>query len=215
MTTINPHPTMKYDQPEDYHFSHDSIFLARKVFDLVQQRQLKIDSVLDLCSGCGIIGLDFLFHLKKENLPLPQCLDFLEVQQIYKNYFETNVARLNVAAPTHFIHANYNDLTALNPLKEKYDLIISNPPYFRRGHGTLSKSEFKNRCRFFIDADFTDLIRSTEFMLARTGVAFVLIKSLSRHGIDALKEMQQMTTTLNFKKIGQIRATDLYEINKS
>ncbi len=214
MTSINPHPTMKYDQPEDYHFSHDSIFLARRVFELVQDNQLKINRVLDLCSGCGIVGIDFIFHLKKAQFTPPQHVDFLEIQEIYRPYFEKNVLRLDSPVPCKFINENYKNFSAIEKLGNKYDLIISNPPYFREGHGTLSKSEFKNRCRFFIDAEFKDLILSIEYLLAETGKAFILVKSLDRHGIDVENEMQQFTKNLNFKKLGHIRATDLFEISK-
>ena len=205
---------MRYDQPEDYHFSHDSIFLARKVFELVQDSQLQPSNVLDLCSGCGIVGIDFIFHLKKAQFTLPQQVDFLEVQEIYKPYFQKNVSRLDSTVNCNFINENYKNFSALAKLRHKYDLIISNPPYFREGHGTLSKSDFKNRCRFFIDADFKELILSIEYLLAETGKAFVLIKSLDRHGIDVKKEMRQFTRKLTFKKLGHIRATDLFEINK-
>ena len=205
---------MKYDQPEDYHFSHDSIFLARRVFELVQDNHLKINSVLDLCSGCGIVGIDFIFHLKKAQFALPQHVDFLEVQEIYKPYFEKNVVRLGSTVECNFINENYKNFSSLGKVHPKYDLIISNPPYFRAGHGTLSNSEFKNRCRFFIDADFKELILSIEYLMANTGKAFILVKSLDRHGIDVEKEMQHFTKNLTFKKLGHIRATDLFEINK-
>ena len=215
MTSINPHPTMRYDQPEDYHFSHDSIFLARKVFELVQGNNLQISSVLDLCSGCGIVGIDFIFHLKKAQFTLPRHVDFLEVQEIYKPYFEKNVVRLDSTVKCSFINENYKNFLALEKVHHKYDLIISNPPYFREGHGTLSKSEFKNRCRFFIDANYKEFILSLDYLMANTGKAFILVKSLDRHGIDVEKEMQQFTKNLTFKKLGHIRATDLFEINKT
>lgn len=205
---------MRYDQPEDYHFSHDSIFLARKVFELVQNNNLQTNSVLDLCSGCGIVGIDFIFHLKKAQFTLPRHVDFLEVQEIYKPYFEKNVVRLASTVKCNFINENYKNFLSLEKVYHKYDLIISNPPYFREGHGTLSKSEFKNRCRFFIDASFKEFILSLDYLMTSTGKAFILVKSLDRHGIDVEKEMQQFTKNLTFKKLGHIRATDLFEINK-
>ncbi|MBV2168118.1 MAG: hypothetical protein KUL82_05355 [Bdellovibrio sp.] len=65
MSSINPHYTFHYSQPEEYRFSHDSVMLARKVFERVSASAMENWRGLDLCSGCGIVGLDFLFHALK------------------------------------------------------------------------------------------------------------------------------------------------------
>ena len=214
MTSINPFFTMNYDQPADYHFSHDSVFLSRKVFELVVSQKLPTTHILDLCSGCGIVGLDFLFHLLQNKLQLPQESDFVEVQNIYFSYFESNVKRLDCSVHCRFLNLNYIDLQHDLNLQNKYDLILCNPPYFRKQLGRLSPSEFKNRCRFYIDADFQSLFQSIKYVLSDTGTAYVLIKSLKKHGIDIESEMQVWNASLSIKKIDTIRSTDLFEIKK-
>jgi tRNA1Val (adenine37-N6)-methyltransferase len=145
--------TFDYFQPKDYRFSLDSVFLAqiiaRLYFNHPNKSELKI---LDLCSGCGIIGLELALHLK--TLPL---IDFLEVQSIYLEYFNKNVEMIfphDQNSRLKFLNKNYDDLLKESEESQKYDLIVSNPPYFFLGEGLLSPNEFKNRCRFFIDSNF-------------------------------------------------------------
>ena len=214
MSSINPFFTMTYDQPPEYQFSHDSVFLARTVFELVQSQKLPVTHVLDLCAGCGIVGLDFLFHLLQNKLPPPNSIDFVEVQNIYLPYFEKNKNRLNCTVDNQFLNMNYQDLQLHSQFKNKYDLIFCNPPYFRKELGKLSPSDFKNRCRFYIDANFQNLILSIQHALSSQGRAYVLVKSLQNHGIDIESEMQSFSKKLLIKKIDKIRSTDLYEIKK-
>ncbi|AGH95449.1 hypothetical protein [Pseudobdellovibrio exovorus] len=222
MSSINPHFTLNYSQPEDYRFSHDSVFLARRVFEDIRRQQVKTyQNALDLCSGCGIIGLDLLFHLASNNFDLPLTMDFLDVQEVYRPHFEQNMATLKAQIPAEvqipdgqFITANYNTLKSQNSFKEKYDLILCNPPYFDPKNGVLSSSEFKNRCRFFLDSDFQNLIQSIESSLKPQGVAYVLIRSQKDHAVDLATDFSKLGSTLSLERQEPIRGTDLYCLTK-
>lgn len=217
MNSINLFETFHYKQPTDYRFSHDSVFLARKVFEITQGESLARESVLDLCAGCGIVGLDFLYHCSSVKDDNVQILDFLEVQNIYKEFLNENIKELKRKTglcPSFTTYFQNYDSVSKNPLLfEKYDLIISNPPYFKTGHGKLSDSEFKNRCRFFIDSDFQRLIKSMIYLLKPGGNAFFLNQSLANHNIDLIKELNNFN---EFKLVSRekIRDTDFYQITK-
>jgi tRNA1Val (adenine37-N6)-methyltransferase len=189
--------------------------LARRAFEHLQITGESCSQTLDLCSGCGIVGLDFLFHLSQAQMHLPRHIDFVDVQNIYAPHFANNIVGMQNFIPSippySFLNLNYNQM--LTPdFKEKYDLILSNPPYFRKEHGLLSNSEFKNRCRFFIDSDFASLIKTIEHSLKPKGQAFVLMKSLSEHGINIEDEFHQITSTLMLQSMGLVRDTHLYRI---
>lgn len=197
MTSINPHYTFEYSQPDTYRFSHDSVFLARRIFELVRDEMRPDWRVLDLCAGCGIIGLDFLFHCHKELKMAPRVCDFLEIQSEYETHFHVNRERLRTNVPgleLHFFLQNYT-----HPLPETYDLILCNPPYFDANSGKLSPHEFKNRCRFFLDASYEDLIAALAAALAPRGQAFVL----------ARQPKPLDSSPLEMVRVGDIRGTSL------
>lgn len=220
MSSLNPYYTFNYSQPEEYRFSHDSVFLSRQVFDLTHSLDLTNIKVLDLCSGCGIVGLDFLFHRQKAGLSLPAKTDFVEVQDIYREHFEKNVFEFKTTAQPQahlklqFVNQSYDWLQNAE-CKNAYDLVICNPPYFRPHQGKLSNSEFKNRCRFFIDSDFENLIKALDNCCAPQAQVFILLNSLDDHGIDVETEIRQMTGNFKLKKLGLIRSTDFWRLEKN
>ncbi len=133
--------TFDYFQPSEYRFSLDSVFLAQLVAKKYENHpQLSELTFLDLCSGCGVIGLELAIHL-------PQILniDFLEVQEIYRNYFQQNLRGIKgdqFQGNFQLIENNYAQFNL--DQNHKYDVILSNPPYFFKEEGLLSPSEFKN-----------------------------------------------------------------------
>lgn len=208
MSSINPYFTFHYSQPEEYHFSHDSVFLARQVFEQLSGKDLHQKRALDLCSGVGVVGLDFLFHRLKNGQSTPGFFDFLEVQEIYQPHFMENAKSLGAAGTElSFVNRNYNDLQK-PPFLEAYDLILSNPPYFFTWQGKLSPSEFKNRCRFFIDSDFKNLFYGIAAALKKSGEAYVLLRDLPEHKWDVLAEARHLCTgKLDLEVLGDIRGT--------
>lgn len=208
MSSINSHYTFNYSQPEEYRFSHDSVFLARRVFELLQGMDLNGARGLDLCAGSGIIGLDFLFHRRSAGQGLPADFDFLEIQGVYQPHFLENVQRLGpIETSCHFLQLNYDHLQTPE-FKEKYDLILCNPPYFLRGQGKLSASEFKNRCRFFIDSDLKSLLLGIAACLKPTGAAYTLLRDLPEHRWNVMAEAEEICEgKLRVELLGDIRGT--------
>lgn len=206
--------TYDYFQPKDYRFSLDSVFLAqiiaRKYFDLPNKSELKI---LDLCAGCGIIGLELALHLKA----LPY-IDFLEVQSIYQEYFEKNVEMIfpeDQKKRLRFHNQNYDELIKVENSLGKYDLIVSNPPYFFLGEGLLSPNEFKNRCRFFIDSNFENLINAIFNSLKDDGNAYLLLRPGDHHGRNGLDMIREILASRGrCEIIDNVRGTDVVRIVK-
>lgn len=177
VTSINKFPTFHYSQPDDYHFSHDSVFLAREVFERHGNALTSHGTqILDLCAGCGIVGMDFAYHMLKEKTFAGE-IDFLEIQEIYYSHFFENKSALEKkfsgkTIKLNWIQQNYAEINR----SKKYDLIISNPPYFVVGQGRLSPNEFKNRCRFFIDSDWSTMVRFIKGSLKPQGIAYFLVR---------------------------------------
>lgn len=212
MSSTNSHFTFQYSQPEEYHFSHDSVFLARRAFEILQEQGFAGTQALDLCAGCGVIGLDFLFHSAQAQKNLIEAFDFLEVQNIYEAHFHRNVEAAKVSVTqAQFLLGNYADLK-----DPRYDLILSNPPYFRVGQGKMSPSDFKNRCRFFIDSDFQSFLKAIKEGLKDHGQAFFLLRDLEDHGFDAQKEAAQVLSPFgDLIRLGDIRGTSFMHFKRN
>ncbi|MBC7538898.1 MAG: methyltransferase [Bacteriovorax sp.] len=209
----NSHYTYDYFQPEEYRFSLDSVFLAQKVAKLIQsEAEITKWKVLDLCAGCGIIGLELSIHVKAQ-----MNIDFLEVQEIYRSFFDKNKEMIYPRAgrdQLRFLNINYQKLLEVE-FQNSYDLIVSNPPYFFKDEGLLSPNDFKNRCRFFLDSDFKTLIYAIVFVLKPNSSAYILVRSGVHHGRTPIDEIIKLLGNSGSAKIiDNIRGTDIVEIRK-
>ncbi|AWN73130.1 methyltransferase [Legionella anisa] len=204
--------TYNYQQPDEYHFSLDSIYLARFVAtQLKSHTDLDSLRILDLCAGCGVIGIELSWHLRAI-----RQIDFIEIQDIYTDYFYQNVAIVNRPELQFRWHLLNYDALHEKKWASKFDLIISNPPYFQQGHGMLSPSKFKNRCRFYLDSSFQNYIHALENSLANKGKAYFLLRPLTHHGFDLFSDIQKTLkdTSVIVKKISHIRGTDIILLEK-
>lgn len=215
MSTINTHYTFNYSQPAEYKLSHDSVFLAREVFERTENLNFEEFRILDVCAGSGIVGMDLLFHRRTKSLTQPRAIDFIEVQNIYHEHFIENCKRLGaVSSELNFVNHNYN-LLQNSEFQAKYDLIIGNPPYFEQSQGKLSPSEFKNRCRFFIDSDLTNLLQGISHSLKKNAQAFLLLRNRLEHGVDIIAQVREMTSKeLRTDIIRDIRGTHLVRFTR-
>lgn len=210
MASINNYPTFHYSQPEEYRFSHDSVFLARRVFEFIRDQDIQPQVALDLCAGCGVIGLDILFHLRSGAQNSIREFDFLEIQEPQAQHFAINHDTLGaIQTKCQFILGNYADV-GLPQLKPSYDLIVSNPPYFSTEHGKLPVSEFKKRSRFFVDSDLKTLLDFIHVKLSKSGLAFLLVRDQKEHKQDQITAVRTLCEgRMQIQKIEDIRGTRL------
>lgn len=213
MSSINPHYTFHYSQPDEYHFSHDSVFLSRRIFEHLSELDLTNFRGLDICSGSGIVGMDLIFHRRAAGQSVPASFDFMEIQNAYRTHFEENVKRIGpLSTKLNFVNRNYNDLQTPE-FSKMYDLIVTNPPYFFTWQGKLSPSEFKNRCRFFIDSDLKNLLLGIAAGLKETGVSYLLLRDLPEHKWNVLEETQKICDGhLEMTVLGDVRGTHFLKL---
>lgn len=213
-----------YSQPADYKFSHDSIELAQRARDLVMGSQCRgnrdISSpsplrILDLCAGCGVIGLELGKMLKKTSPQISIAIDFLELQSVYREHFERNRLAAVDLFEARWLEMNYAALLDSESAKGQYDLVISNPPYFDRQQGSLPPSDFKARCRFFVDSDFETMWKTITHVLKPSAQALVLVRDLRDHGVDRLRSLDPvLSDDGSWRELEPIRGTGLIHFQK-
>lgn len=170
---------LTYSQPSFYHFSEDSIFLASYLTQWLVTQKFK-GNAIDLCSGCGVIGVE-LFR-QYDDLTL---FDFVEKQDEFYNHWKVNT---EVFLPQSKRDKCTYISTSFQQLDKHYDLVLSNPPYFIKERSREASDKSREQCRAMSEADFKifylslkDVLNSNAhgFILSRVGISEYLPKQLS------------------------------------
>jgi tRNA1(Val) A37 N6-methylase TrmN6 len=152
-----------YKQPDFYHFTQDSIDLVKHALEFSED----IDNlnIIDIGCGCGIVGLEFLKHYHGQ-----AQLDLVEIQPEFYKVIEENI---NASEKSEQIQLIKESFVGYNPGK-KYDLVVSNPPYYVTGTAKQTKSDLKKGCHFFTKEESLLFIEKIKELLADGGVGYFL-----------------------------------------
>lgn len=206
--------TYHYAQPQEYRYSLDSIEFIWRLGQFLNEQDSKREMrVLDLCSGCGVLGFELNYWCSDRI----KSVDFVEIQPEYLPFFEKNrVITQTDHRPFRFHCVNFNQLNQQEEFQKKFDLIICNPPYFRIETASLGQSTFRNRCHFLIDGSFAELCSSIFACLADDGEAYVLLKDLSTQGVDQVKQMRELSMGAHsIEVLGRVRGVPLVRIRSA
>jgi tRNA1Val (adenine37-N6)-methyltransferase len=151
-----------YKQPDFYHFNEDST----KLVHFIQSQWRRIPrSVLDLGAGCGVIGIELVKLYPGINLTL------VEGQSEFIFYLQENLELFGIKAE---IHCSLFSSLSLN---QKFDLIVSNPPYFLKGEGRVSPDARKQMCRTWERDDLQVLIEKALGHLDKNGEIWLSLRT--------------------------------------
>lgn len=149
--------------PDDYCFTSDSVLLANLV-----QTSTK-NTVIDLCSGSGIIGI-----LVNEKVKPKQTI-CVELQEYLCDMARRTIELNNLQNIT-VVNA---DITTVHTIlgREIADTVIANPPYYRLNEGNISDNERIAICRHEIKLDLKKLIYSANNLLKYGGRFYVVYRA--------------------------------------
>ena len=163
-----------------YCFSSDAVLLCNFV------KAKKNDTILDLCSGSGIVGIlaqaktgaKKLVMVEKQSELCDMCQRTLKFNNL------TNVATV----------LNMDIKDAPNVLRsEEFDVVCANPPYFIKEDRILSGKREIDMARFELELDF-DTLCSTTNKLLKFGGKFFVINDSTR-----ITELLQTLTKYNLQ----------------
>lgn len=167
-----------YHQPDYYRFSRDSIQLADRVVGSLMSRALSpLRSPLrglDLCCGSGVIGIEIMVKSRPWGRKL--LFDFWELQEDFRPFLLKNLQAAGLMENRPLLHfASFEHHRDYPFLKESYDLVVANPPYYDPHSHRLSPVNPKgNICRFFLQGGRVDFLHTLLYVLRPGGEAFFL-----------------------------------------
>lgn len=115
------------------------------------------NSILDIGSGTGILALMLAQQNPNSNIIAIEP-DALSLEEAKNNFSESPFSK-----QIHGVHSSLQDFK--NEIK--FDLIISNPPYFE--NSTLSENNSKNKARHTLDLSTEDLYKYASALLSDDG----------------------------------------------
>jgi tRNA1Val (adenine37-N6)-methyltransferase len=121
--------------------------------------------LLDVGCGTGLIAI-----MLAQRAPLAQ-VDAVEVEEMAYRQAMQNAIDSGWEKRLRFFHCDFNELVQLSPTR--YDLIVSNPPYFK--HSLLSPNEKRNAARHANELTHENLIAGSARLLAEQGRLAVVL----------------------------------------
>ncbi len=147
-----------YLQPEFYRFNEDSLLLVKEIVS----SGIKPKNILDIGAGSGVIGIELALELKTQEI------HFLELQREWEPYLSENIKQFLKDYKVEVLWSSVGNWTP----ELKYDLIVSNPPYYLPEKGRLSIDPVRAHCRSFLEDDWELLLAKSYSALAPGGNAF-------------------------------------------
>ena len=148
-----------------YCFSSDAVLLCNFV------KTKKSDTLVDLCSGSGIVGILAQAKNQTKNLIMvekqTELADMCNRSLVLNNIKNAKVLNIDIKEAVSVLG------------KEKYDVVCSNPPYYLTNGKKLSGKPHIDMSKFEITLDF-DLLCKTASGLLKYGGKFYLINDSSR-----------------------------------
>lgn len=156
-----------YLQPEFYRFNEDSLRLVKWVLSKANEA----GSILDLGAGCGVIGIELSRQLR------PKTLTLVEAQPEYSDLLKNNCEHF--LPPETYSEIEVKKFSEWFP-ERKYDLIVSNPPYFLPGHGERNADIRKETARSFILDNWQIFLSRISEALSEKGKAWLVVRDDKR-----------------------------------
>lgn len=151
----------------------DSCFFGAWVARELQKTKSKIQTVLDIGTGTGLLSL--LIAQKNE-----VEVDALEID---KDAFEQGRENINTSPWKNRVHVFNEDVRCFNPSK-KYDCIISNPPFYE--NELTSAKDKKNIAHHSLQLNLSQVLDFIQSHLSDEGIFFLLLPAKRQAEMERL-----------------------------
>ena len=165
---------------DGYRFSVDAVLLAHFCRPAAQ------DSVLDLGCGCGVLGLILCYRypeLRLTGLELQAALAELAQSNAAANHWQGRFTVLQ------------GDLRQIKQYvqPESFDLVLSNPPYYRPGSGRVSQADECSIARHELTAAPASMLAAAAFAVRNRGAVCCIYPAERLASILAVMQQHRLT----------------------
>lgn len=159
------------------------------------------ETILDIGSGTGIIALMLAQRSQAETI------DGLEIAANAYEQCVDNFENSPWGDRLFCYHASFSEF--VQEIDERYDLIVSNPPFHTEDYPTGNKS--RDQARFSSALPFLELLQGTAQLLAKNGIFSVIVpKSRETHFVKLALEHH-----LHLQKRTEVRGNATSSIKRS
>lgn len=172
MTLDSPAPGVFIAQPErGFRYTSDAMWLAGFALSTGERPE----RALDLGTGSGVVALLLAAH------GIPSL--GLELRPEWTALWAVTLARSQTPAEVKLALGDVRE-----PLDARFDLVVSNPPFFPAGTGPVAPDPWKRAARTESTARLADFLRSAEQALTERGRICVIVPreregEVLRHGL--------------------------------
>jgi len=150
-------------KPKGFCFGVDAVLLSD--FAKVKKGQ----SVLDLCTGSGVIPI--LLAAKTEG----STFTGLELQEAYADMANRSVCMNQLEDKVNIVCGDVKDIREIFP-GASFPVVTVNPPYMTENHGLRNRYEPKTIARHEVALSLEDVIAGASYVLPESGSFFMIHK---------------------------------------
>ena len=167
----------------------NSVLKKRK--NSVLKKEVIGKRVLDLGTGNGILLLMLCKDFPEYSYTGVELIP--DLAELARLNFETLSVSMGQKLGYRIMEGDYCKLSEIFSDQEKFDLIISNPPYFPVGMGKISSVYEKAVSRFEIVGDLAGLLKSVKNYLSEEGVCYLMYPEFRREEVESLSSELSLT----------------------
>lgn len=161
------------------------------------------NSILDIGTGTGLIALMLAQRSGAE------LIDALEIEENAYEQSVENFEKSNWGDRLFCYHAGFDEFVEEMQDEDKYDLIISNPPFYSEDYKSGNKN--RDKARFADALPLTELIEGASLLLSENGHFDIIIPfSEEKNALNIAKEYN-----LYSNRITRVKGTESAPIKRS
>lgn len=161
------------------------------------------ESILDIGAGTGLIAL-----MLAQRSPAP-LIDALEIDEDAYEQAVENFERSDWSDRLFCYHAAFDEFVEEMQEEEKYELIVSNPPFYSEDY--TSANVQRNTARFAEALPFQELLQGVSLLLSENGIFSCIIPFKEEEHFLQLAQENKLFP----QKITRVRGTETSEVKRS